>query len=109
MTRLWGIGDIGLPAGPFTNLLYLLFLAHGIVGDLSRTVQCFESVLEQPVQLRVVHPLPHAPPVAPPDAQVIVAGGTLSNLALGCDFVLGGDCLEKLPVLEISVCGLSVV
>jgi hypothetical protein len=37
MTRLWDIGDVGLPDGPFTNLLYLLPLSHGIIGDLPRT------------------------------------------------------------------------
>jgi type VI secretion system protein ImpH len=109
MARFWGIGDAGLPAGPLTNLLYLLPLAHDIVGDLPRTARCFESVLGQPVQLRVVSPLRHALPVALPDAQATVAGGTLGNLALGCDLVLGGDYLETLPALEIRVCGLSVV
>lgn len=109
MTRLSSIGDAGLPDGPLTNLLNLLPLAHRIVGDLPRKARYFASVLEQPVQPWVVSPIPHAPPVVPPDAQVTVAGDTLSNLALCCALVLGGDYLETLPTLEISVCGLSIV
>jgi predicted component of type VI protein secretion system len=65
-------------------------------------------MLGQPVQPRVVNLLPHEPLVTPPDAHVIVVGGTLSNLALGCDFVLGGDYLETLPALEVSVGGLNI-
>jgi len=108
MARFWGIADAGLPAGPLTNLLYLIPLAHGIVGDLPRTRQCFESVLGQPVRLRVVPPLRHALPLAPAGVPAASAGGTLGTLALGRDLMLGGDYHETLPALEISLHGLSV-
>jgi hypothetical protein len=107
LARFWGIADCGLPPGPLTNLLYLLPLAHGIVGDLARTQLCFESVLGLPVQLRTVAPQRHALPRAAL-AQPTTGGGTLGNLALGRDLVLGGDYQETLPALEISLLGLSV-
>ena len=108
MARFWGIADAHLPSGPLTNLLYLLPLAHGIVGDLPRTQQCFESVLGQPVRLRVVAPLQHALPDGPGQASTGGASGTLGNLELGRDLVLGGAYQETLPALEISLHGLSV-
>ena len=108
MARFWGIADAHLPPGPLTNLLYLLPLAHGIVGDLPRTQQCFESVLGQPVRLRVVAPLRHALPTRPIEPGATSTSGTLGNLELGRDLMLGGDYQETLPALEISLYGLSV-
>jgi type VI secretion system protein ImpH len=109
MAQFWGIADAHLPPGPLTNLLYLLPLAHSIVGDLPRTQQCFESVLGQPVRLRVVAPLRHALPTEPAGAgSTASAGGTLGNLELGRDLMLGGDYQETLPALEVSLHGLSV-
>ena len=109
MARFWGMADAGLPAGPLTNLLYLLPLAHGIVGDLPRTEQCFENVLGQPVRLRVASPLLHALSMPSGNGLRAVAGSELGNLTLGCDLVLGGEYQETLPALEISLHGLSVV
>jgi len=107
--RFWGIADAGLPDGPLTNLLYVLPLAHGIVGDLARTQQCFESVLGQPVRLRVVSPLRHQlSPSAGADGAAAEEGNILGQLALGRSLVLGGDYAETLPALEISLLGLSV-
>ncbi|MBO2013019.1 type VI secretion system baseplate subunit TssG [Hymenobacter negativus] len=106
LARFWGIADCGLPPGPLTNLLYLLPLAHSITGDLPRTQLYFESVLGRHVQLRTIEPQLHALPtatVAQPNSS-----GTLGNLALGRDLVLGGDYQETLPALEISLHGLSV-
>jgi type VI secretion system protein ImpH len=108
MARFWGVADANLPAGPLTNLLYLLPLAHGIVGDLTRTQQCFESVLGQPVQLRVVAPLLHTLPAEPGGGGSPSAGGTLGNLELGRDLMLSGEYQETLPALEVSLYGLSV-
>ena len=111
MARFWGITDAGLPTGPLTNLLYLLPLAHGIVGDLPRTQQCFENVLGHAVKLRVGAPLHHHMYLAagtPPVATGSPAGAILGNLALGRDSVLGGDYQETLPALEIILRGLSV-
>lgn len=107
MARFWGVADAGLPAGPLTNLLYLLPLAPNIVGDLPRTRQCFENVLGQPVQLHVVAPLRHAllPAAASPSQS---QGVTLGNLALGRDLVLGGDYQETLPALQVTLQGLNV-
>jgi len=107
LARFWGLADSGLPPAVLTNLLYLLPLAHGIVGDLPRTQQCFESVLGHAVRLRVAAPLRHPLPAAPA-ASPAAPGGTLGNLALGRDLVLGGDYQETLPALEISLQGLSV-
>ncbi len=109
MAHFWGIAEADLPAGPLTNLLYLLPLAHGIVGDLPRTQQCFENVLGLPVRLRVAAPLRHAL-VADERGRAAPAatGITLGNLTLGRDLVLGGDYQETLPALEITLSGLSV-
>ncbi|MBC8083176.1 MAG: type VI secretion system baseplate subunit TssG [Hymenobacter sp.] len=108
LVRFWGITDSGLPPGPLTNLLYLLPLAHGIVGDLPRTQLCFESVLGQPVRLRVVAPLRYALPVAIAGPPAAATAGRLGSLALGRDLVLGGEYQETLPALEISLHGLAV-
>ena len=107
LARFWGLADAGLPPTVLTNLLYLLPLAAGIVGDLPRTRRCFESVLGQPVQLRVVAPQRHALP-APAAAAPLAAAGTLGGLTLGHDLLLGGDYQETLPALEISLQSLSV-
>ncbi|GAB3638351.1 hypothetical protein GCM10027422_39410 [Hymenobacter arcticus] len=107
LAHLWGIADCGLPAGPLTNLLYLLPLAQSMVGDLARTQRCFESVLGQPVALRTVAPQRHALPPAPTPTGG-AAAGTLGHVALGHDLVLGGAYQETLPALEISLLGLSV-
>lgn len=106
LAHFWGLADAGLPPVVLTNLLYLLPLACHIVGDLSRTQRCFESVLGQAVQLRVVAPQRHPLPAAP--SATALASGTLGGLALGRDLVLGGDYYETLPALEVTVQGLSV-
>ena len=106
MARFWGIAGAGLPAGPLSNLLYLLPLAHGLMGDLPRTQRCFESVLAHSVSLRVVAPIQLALPAAATNTPTI--GATLGNLALSVDSVLGGDYREVLPALEVSLLGLSV-
>lgn len=109
MARFWGIDETNLPTGPLTNLLYLLPLAHGIVGDLARTQQCFESVLGQPVQLKVVPPLRHLLPTSMDDtANSGALSGTLGAMELGRDLMLGGDYQETMPALEISLYGLSI-
>ena len=108
MARFWGIADAGLPAGPLTNLLYLLPLAHGIVGDLPRTRLCFESVLGHTVVLRVVAPLHYVLPTTGTGQPVTGMDATLGNLALGRDLVLDGEYRETLPALEILLQGLSV-
>jgi type VI secretion system protein ImpH len=87
-------------------LLYLLPLAHGIVGDLVRTRHCFESVLGQAVSLRVLPPQRHPLPTASPEA--LPTSGTLGHVSLGRDLVLGGEYQETLPALEISLQGLTV-
>jgi type VI secretion system protein ImpH len=107
LARFWSLTDAGLPPTALTNLLYLLPLACNIVGDLPRTRRCFESVLGQPVQLRVVAPQYHALPGVAASSP-IPAIGTLGNLALGRDLVLSGDYQETLPALEISLLGLTV-
>jgi hypothetical protein len=106
LARFWGLADAGLPPHALTNLLYLLPLACNIVGDLARTRHCFESVLGQAVQLRVLPPQRHALPGPP--AEGLPTSGTLGHLALGRDFVLGGDYQETLPALEISLLHLTV-
>jgi type VI secretion system protein ImpH len=109
LARFWGIADAALPARVLTNLLYLLPLAHNIVGDLGRTRLCFESVLGHSVQLRMVEPLRHALPDGTAHPTAAAPGSNaLGSLALGRDLVLGGDYQETLPALEISLHGLSV-
>ena len=110
MARFWGIGSANLPAAALTNLLYLLPLAHGIVGDLPRTQQCFESVLGQSVRLRLISPLQYAIPSAMPNTDVASSGsGRLGNLSLGQDLTLGGQYQETLPTLEITLQNLNIV
>ncbi|TVT38955.1 hypothetical protein FNT36_14885 [Hymenobacter setariae] len=106
LARFWGLADTGLPPVVLTNLLYLLPLACNIVGDLSRTQRCFESVLGQAVQLRLIAPQHYSLSVA--SGATESAKGTLGNLALGRDMVLSGDYQETLPALEITVQRLTV-
>ena len=106
LARFWGLADAGLPPAVLTNLLYLLPLAHTIVGDLARTRHCFESVLGQAVHLRVLPPQRHPLPAA--SSEALPTGGTLGHVALGRDLVLGGEYQETLPALEISLQGLTV-
>ena len=106
LARFWGLAEAGLPPVVLTNLLYLLPLACNIVGDLPRTQRCFESVLGQAVQLRLVAPLGHPLPLVPIGTQP--TSGTLGGLTLGRDLVLGGDYQETLPALEITVQRLTV-
>jgi type VI secretion system protein ImpH len=106
LARFWGLAEAGLPPTVLTNLLYLLPLACNIVGDLPRTRYCFESVLGQPVQLRVLPPQRHPLPAAATGASP--SSGTLGHLALGTDMVLGGEYQETLPALEISLQRLTV-
>lgn len=107
LARFWGLTEAGLPPAALTNLLYLLPLASSIVGDLARTRRCFESVLGQPVQLRMVAPQRYALP-APAAAVAPSASGTLGHLTLGHDLLLGGEYQETLPALEISLLALAV-
>ena len=107
LASFWGIAGHGLPPGPLTNLLYLLPLASSIVGNLPRTQQCFESVLGQPVRLRMVSPLRHAIP-GPAPAQPQASSSALGSFSLGNDLVLGGEYQETLLALEVTLLGLSV-
>ncbi len=104
LSRFWELAD-HLPPHQVATLLYLLPLAHDVVGDLVRTEQCFESVLEVPVRLRTVAPLRFSAAEVSSGNSV---GAVLGRGELGRDMVLGGDYQEVLPALEISLEGLSV-
>lgn len=104
LARFWELTGT-LPPQQITTLLYLLPLAHRIVGDLPRTQQVFESVLETPVRLRTVAPLAFA--AEEMHAAGAAAGMALGQGELGRDFVLGGAYQETLPALEISLLSLS--
>ena len=101
LAQFWGLTGT-LPPRQITTLLYLLPLAYQLAGDLPRTQQAFESVLEVPVGLRTVAPLAFAAAALP------AAGTALGQGELGRDFVLGGAYQETLPALEISLLALSV-
>ena len=105
LARFWGLHTAQLPPTALTNLLYLLPLATTIVGDLPRTESSFESVLGQPVRLRVIDPLRHP---LPAQGAGPARAGTLGHAALGYDLVLGGDYHETLPALELTLHQLSV-
>lgn len=104
LARFWELAG-QLPPRQVTTLLYLLPLAHRITGDLPRTQQVFESVLEVPVVLRTVAPLQFAAE----DMQIggTTPGAVLGQGELGRDFVLSGAYQETLPALEISLQGLT--
>jgi len=104
LARFWELSG-ALPHQQVTTLLYLLPLAHRIVGDLARTQQVFESILEVPVRLRTVAPLQFA--AEDMQAAGAAAGTVLGQGELGRDFVLGGAYQETLPALEISLLSLS--
>ncbi|MBX0289471.1 hypothetical protein K3G63_03430 [Hymenobacter sp. HSC-4F20] len=104
LARFWEL-DRQLPAQHIATLLYLLPLAHRIVGDLPRTQQVFESILGVPVRLRPVAPLHFSPETLP--AGSTAQGATLGFGELGRDFVLSGGYQETLPALEISLLQLS--
>ncbi|TGE07763.1 hypothetical protein [Hymenobacter fodinae] len=104
LARFWELAG-QLPPRQVTTLLYLLPLAHRIVGDLPRTQQVFESVLEVPVRLRTVAPLSFPSDVLQETSAS--PGAVLGQGELGRDFVLSGAYQETLPALEISLLGLS--
>lgn len=104
MARFWEL-DEQLPPRQVTTLLYLLPLAHSIVGDMARVQQVFESILETPVQLQTAAPLTFA--TATSDPADSAAGATLGWGQLGRDFVLSGAYQETLPSLEIRLHSLS--
>ena len=104
LARFWEL-DGQLPPRQVTALLYLLPLAHRIVGDLARVQQVFESVLETPVQLQTVEPLTFAADT--PSSADHASGATLGQGQLGRDFVLSGAYQETLPALEISLHSLT--
>ncbi|UOQ68865.1 type VI secretion system baseplate subunit TssG [Hymenobacter volaticus] len=104
LARFWEIAG-QLPPRQVTTLLYLLPLAHGIVGDLPRTQQVFECVLEVPVRLRTITPLRFAAEdLTEPGAAL---GTVLGQGELGRDFVLSGAYQETLPALEVRLPSLS--
>ena len=105
LARFWELPAL-LPPRQVATLLYLLPLAHRIVGDLPRTQQVLETVLEVPVRLRTVAPLRFAPE-ALPTTDSGAAGATLGHSELGRDLVLSGAYQETLPALEISLHSLS--
>ncbi|HEX8427327.1 hypothetical protein [Hymenobacter sp.] len=104
LARFWELSG-QLPVRQVTTLLYLLPLAHRIVGDLPRTQQVFESVLEVPVRLRTVAPLQFAPEAI--QAAEGASGAMLGQGELGRDLVLSGAYQETLPALEVSLLSLS--
>lgn len=104
LARFWELNG-QLPLRQVTTFLYLLPLAHHIVGDLSRTRQCFESVLDVPVRLQTVAPLRF--PAETLSAAGGAGGTALGQGELGRDFVLSGAYQETLPALEISLESLS--
>lgn len=106
LARFWELTG-QLPPRQVTTLLYLLPLAHRIVGDLPRTQQVFESVLEVPVSLRIVAPLAFAAEAL--QTTGAAAGTVLGQGELGRDLVLSGTYQETLPALEISLQSLSTV
>jgi hypothetical protein len=108
LAQFWNITNTGLPPGPLTNLLYMLPLAHSIVGDLEYTRLCFESVLGHSVQLRMVSPLSHPLPLIAIQQTSPGSGCTLGHVSLGCDMMLAGSYHETLPALEVSLRGLAV-
>jgi type VI secretion system protein ImpH len=104
LARFWELSGL-LPPKQVSTLLYLLPLAHRIVGDLPRTQQCFETVLEVPVRLRTVAPLQF--PAEAMQTSAGAPGTVLGQGELGRDFVLSGAYYETLPALEISLHSLS--
>jgi hypothetical protein len=104
LARFWELAG-QLPPRQVTTLLYLLPLAHRITGDLLRTQQVFESVLEVPVLLRTVAPLQFT--AEDLQGAGAAAGAVLGQGELGRDFVLSGAYQETLPALEISLQALT--
>ena len=100
MSRFWEL-DGQLPPRQVTTLLYLLPLAHRIVGDMRYTQYCFESVLEVPVRLRNAPPLQFSAEAV--QASEDSGGFALGKGELGRDFVLSGAYYETIPALEISL------
>ncbi|UOG74184.1 type VI secretion system baseplate subunit TssG [Hymenobacter tibetensis] len=104
LARFWELAG-QLPPKQVTTLLYLLPLAHRIVGDLPRTQQVFESVLEVPVHLQTVAPLQF--PAEAIELADGASGAILGQGELGRDLVLSGAYQETLPALEVSLLSLS--
>jgi hypothetical protein len=77
------------------NLLYLLPFCNTIVGNIPLTKLCFESILNDEVEINLSRPLKH---------QVTEKNNVrLNSINLGTDFILGETYTETIPALEIQV------
>lgn len=78
-------------------LLYLLPVAHSIVGNRALTAMCLESILGVPVKIDLAAPKKTQLQDYAPD----LAG--LGNMTLGADTILVGDFEDGTPSLEIMI------
>jgi len=92
--RFWGIPGI-FNGQQLCNLLYILPLVSFIVGDPHLTRLCFESILNDRVEIRASSPLDH---------EVTVADPAMLNVArVGVDFLVEHNYRDVSPCTDIFI------
>ena len=90
----WGIPDI-FNEQQICNLLYILPLAGLIAGDYSLTRLCFESILNDRVEIHESFPFNHQ--------HIETDGSRLNSMELGINFVIGNNYHEVATSLNICI------
>lgn len=93
------------------NMVYLLPIAHHIVGNFALTELCFESILQNPIAIKNTYPMCHEIPTPfnEQTGQEDDLGIGLGEAALGQDFVLNSDTYqETIPGILINIGPISV-
>ena len=89
-----------------SNIIYLLPLAHRIVGDFALTELCFESILQDRFAIKNTFPISHEVPkfFNEETLQEEDLGFALGRGALGVDFILNSNSYrETIPAILINI------
>jgi len=92
--KFWGL-DTDFDERQIGILLYVLPIAHRIVGNLDLTALCFKAILEEIIVLEKVRSEPQKV-----DKKQLKK---LSQFNLGVDFVVGDQFNDTLPNIEIKI------
>jgi type VI secretion system protein ImpH len=101
----WDIPDF-LDYRQICNMVYLLPIAHQIVGNFALTELCFESILQDPIAIKNSYPLSYEipTPLNEESGQEEEMGIALGDVSLGEDFVLNAHFYkETIPSILINI------
>ncbi len=106
----WEIPDF-LDYRQICNMIYLLPIAHQIVGNFALTELCFESILQNQVAIKNTYPISHEipTPLNEDSGQEEDMGIALGDGALGENFVLhAANYQETTPAILINIGPIAV-